>query len=270
MKELYSIGEAAKLAGMTSETLRHYDRIGLVRPGEKDAWTGYRYYTQEEIVRLHTIQALRCMDLPLAEIKRVLELNNLDEVAAFFRQAEQRADEKILKLRQAKEKIRAARTDYERKIAARQAEGVPFVQQLPKRVLLLSDTLEQPTLETLWQYHRHFYGQLRPEERDSFAFADLAGLYTEGGRTRLFAVCTRYPDKKGLTVLPAGTYLCANCTAQNRASVLRSTAALAQAQYGADTAFTVQLIVISGILQWTYQVQFLVEPAAPDGCVHSD
>ena len=63
MKNYFSISEAAKMAGMTSETLRHYDRIGLVSPVKRDPWTGYRYYSKEEIIRLNTIQALRCMDL---------------------------------------------------------------------------------------------------------------------------------------------------------------------------------------------------------------
>lgn len=62
MKKIFSVGEAAKLAGMTAETLRHYDRIGLVSPHKKDEWTRYRYYTEDEIVRLHTVHALRCMD----------------------------------------------------------------------------------------------------------------------------------------------------------------------------------------------------------------
>ena len=65
MKKLFSISEAAKMADMTSETLRHYDRIGLVKPREKDSWTGYRYYSEQEIVRLNTIQALRFMDFSL-------------------------------------------------------------------------------------------------------------------------------------------------------------------------------------------------------------
>ena len=55
-----------------AETLRHYDRIGLVKPCKADEWTGYRYYSQREIVRLETIRALRCMDLSLAEIKEIL------------------------------------------------------------------------------------------------------------------------------------------------------------------------------------------------------
>ena len=62
MKEFFSISETAKIVNMTTETLRHYDRIGLVKPFKVDEWTGYRYYSQREIVRLNTIRALRCMD----------------------------------------------------------------------------------------------------------------------------------------------------------------------------------------------------------------
>ena len=65
MKNLFSISEAAKMADMTSETLRHYDRIGLVSPSEKDPFTGYRSYSHAEIIRLQTVQALRSMDLSL-------------------------------------------------------------------------------------------------------------------------------------------------------------------------------------------------------------
>lgn len=65
MKQYFSVGEAAKAAHTTSETLRHYDRIGLVKPSKKDPWTHYRYYTQQDLVRLNTVRALQLMDLPL-------------------------------------------------------------------------------------------------------------------------------------------------------------------------------------------------------------
>ena len=45
MKTLYTIGEAAEKVGVTSETLRHYDRINLVKPSVTDKQTSYRYYT---------------------------------------------------------------------------------------------------------------------------------------------------------------------------------------------------------------------------------
>ena len=49
MKKYFSVGEAAKAVRVTSETLRHYDRIGLVKPSKKDEWTHYRYYTEEDL-----------------------------------------------------------------------------------------------------------------------------------------------------------------------------------------------------------------------------
>lgn len=39
MKKYYSIGEAAKALNITTETLRHYDRINLVKPSRKDELT---------------------------------------------------------------------------------------------------------------------------------------------------------------------------------------------------------------------------------------
>jgi DNA-binding transcriptional MerR regulator len=42
---MLKIGEFAWLAQVTVETLRHYDRLGLLKPDHLDRFTGYRYYT---------------------------------------------------------------------------------------------------------------------------------------------------------------------------------------------------------------------------------
>ena len=138
MEKLFSVSEAAKLVNMTAETLRHYDRIGLVRPSKTDEWTGYRYYSQQEIVRLHTVRALRCMDLSLAEIKKILSYDDFHAIVKMLKQAETGADEKIAELQQAKERIRRARMHYESKLNAEQPAQNGFVKELPQRVLLLS------------------------------------------------------------------------------------------------------------------------------------
>ena len=85
------------------------------------------------------------------------------------------------------------------------------IKEYPKRVILLSDTLESPTLDNLWNYLGNFYDQLSLDQKDRFYFEDLAGIYTEDGKSRLFAVCTRYGNIDGLKVLPPGKYLCAGC-----------------------------------------------------------
>lgn len=255
MEKYFSIGEAAKALHTTSETLRHYDRIGLVKPGKKDEWTGYRYYTEQDLVRLNTVRALQQMDLPLREIKTVLEYDDLQKIVDFLAQAEEKADEKIAALQYSKSRIQAAKADYEGKLQARKSLSGPFLKDFPERVILLSDTLEEPTLDNLWNYLNHFYGKVPPALREQFAFEDLAGIYTENGSARLFAVCTRYAQTDGLKVLPKGRYLCAGCTEENRRAVLDELVGRAESEYGAAPAFTVQIIVVSGILHWNYEVQ---------------
>ena len=143
MESYFSISEAAKIVGLTSETLRHYDRIDLVKPCKKDQWSGYRYYSEQEIVRLNTIQALRCMDLSLKEIKKVLEYDNLEEIVEFLKRAEQKANQKIEQLKYAKSKIQLARADYEKKQNGKQMHHDIFYQQIDERVILLSNSMQE-------------------------------------------------------------------------------------------------------------------------------
>ena len=258
MKKYFSVGEAAKAVHTTSETLRHYDRIGLVKPSKKDEWTNYRYYTEQDIVRLNTVRALQLMDLPLQEIKKVLEYDDLKNIVDFLAQAEKKADEKIAALQYSKSKIQLAKADYERKLQTQQRLQGAFLKDYPERVILLSDTLEVPTLDNLWNYLNHFYEKVTPALREQFAFEDLAGIYTENGATRLFAVCVRYTDVNGLKILPKGKYLCADCTEENREQVLSKIMRIARTEYGVEPTFTVQMIVVSGILHWNYEVQVYI------------
>lgn len=258
MKEFFSISKTAQIVGMTTETLRHYDRIDLVKPCRVDEWTGYRYYSQQEIVRLNTIKALRCMDLTLLEIKEILEYDDFNKIIDKLKQAEKSADEKIIELNYAKTKIQKARTFYENKIKGDQSKESIFVKYYPKRVILLSDTMEKPTLDNLWNYHKHFYDQVANRKND-FSFEDLAGIYEQNGISRLFAICTSFADVDGLKILPKGEYLCADCTEENREQILNKLYEIAKNQYNVIPKFSVQLIVLSGILQWNYQIQILVK-----------
>lgn len=255
MTKYYSVGEAAKLVHTTSETLRHYDRIGLVTPSKRDEWSRYRHYTEQDVVRLHTVRALQLMDLSLQEIKKVLEYDELEEIVDFLAQAEKKADEKIAMLQYSKSKIQLARADYEKKAQERQNSRGVYAKDFPERVILLSDTLEEPALDNLWNYLGHFYDKIPSPSREQFSFEDLAGVYTENGSSKLFAVCSRYAHISGLKFLPAGKYLCADCSDEGRAATLQELLRTAKTTYSVEPEFTIQLVVVSGILRWRYQIQ---------------
>ncbi|MBN1047024.1 MerR family transcriptional regulator [Clostridium botulinum] len=255
MKNYFSVGEAAKAVGMTSETLRHYDRIGLVKPSRKDEWTNYRYYTEQDIVRLNTIRALQQMDLPLKRIKEVLEYDDLQAIISFLTDTERKADEKIAELQYSKAKIQIAKADFERKLHEQPSATDISVKNIPRRVIMLSDTYAAPTLDNLWNYLGHFYDKVPLANKNDFLFEDLAGVYIEHGKANMFAVCIHYANLDELKTLPAGKYLCADCTDENKESKTKELLQVVKKDYGIEPSFIVQQIVVSGILQWNYQVQ---------------
>ncbi len=67
------IGNFARIGQVTVQTLRHYDDLGLLKPSEVDALSGYRYYTLEQLPRLHRILALKDLGFSLEQIARLLE-----------------------------------------------------------------------------------------------------------------------------------------------------------------------------------------------------
>lgn len=259
MNIFFTVKQAARIVGMTSETLRHYDRIGLVKPCRKDEFTGYRYYSEQELIQLQTIELLKIMDLTLAEIKDILQQNDLTKIIELLKQAEKNADMKIARLQYAKVKIKRAYTNFQNKLSTvEHTKEDVFVRYIPERVILLSDHMEFPTLKNLWDYHSHFYKQVGKSLQSKFQFEDMAGMITANGKSRLFAVCLKYPSLEGLTVLPKGDYLCANCTEENKDQVLRNLLQRAGEKFDVYPDVILHNIVVTGVLQWNYQIQLFL------------
>ena len=62
----------AKLCGCSTQTLRYYDRIGLLTPARVDEWTGYRYYEEEQAMQFVKIKNLQQADFSIEEIRPLL------------------------------------------------------------------------------------------------------------------------------------------------------------------------------------------------------
>lgn len=78
---MLKIGEFAWLGQVTVETLRHYDRLGLLKPAYLDPLTDYRYYALDQLPRLNRILALKGLGLSLQDIARMLDNNvEADEI----------------------------------------------------------------------------------------------------------------------------------------------------------------------------------------------
>ena len=77
----YTVAKLAAMAGVSARTLRWYDRMGLLIPGRL-AENGYRLYGPAEVDRLQQILLYKALDLPLPEIRRILDAESFARGAA--------------------------------------------------------------------------------------------------------------------------------------------------------------------------------------------
>ena len=73
----------AKLCGCNPQTLRYYDKVGLLRPSRVDRFTGYRYYDEDQALTFVKIKNLQLGGFSIEEIKPLLMAND-DEVYRAF------------------------------------------------------------------------------------------------------------------------------------------------------------------------------------------
>ena len=82
-----TVKEVSKLTGISVRTLHYYDEIGLFRPTEVKE-TGYRFYDDKAIDKLGQILVFRELDLPLADIKLIMDNPDLDRNTVLAKQRE--------------------------------------------------------------------------------------------------------------------------------------------------------------------------------------
>lgn len=77
---MYRIGEFSHLCETTIKTLRHYDKINLLKPTKVDNFTGYRYYEEDQIKTLEKIKQLQYAGFSLKDIKDLLKETNKEKL----------------------------------------------------------------------------------------------------------------------------------------------------------------------------------------------
>ena len=70
---MLKIGMFSKLSRVSVRMLRHYDEIGLIKPVKVDAFTGYRYYGEEQLALANQIESLKALGFSLHEIAEMLQ-----------------------------------------------------------------------------------------------------------------------------------------------------------------------------------------------------
>lgn len=81
MQDDYTVNQLAKAAGVSIRTLHYYDEINLLKPQSRSR-AGYRYYGQEELLKLQQILFYKQLGFKLQEIRNIFTLPDFDVLSA--------------------------------------------------------------------------------------------------------------------------------------------------------------------------------------------
>jgi MerR family transcriptional regulator, copper efflux regulator len=121
MNERMRIGDLTERAGVTPRTVRYYESIGLMPPGEREG-PGQHYYTEETLDRLRKIGQLKKLGLSLDEIRDIIDFYFTDpsgilpkqKILAILRQHLAETDQKIASFQQFRAELQANIERFER------------------------------------------------------------------------------------------------------------------------------------------------------------
>lgn len=216
-KNYYTVGQMAKIANVSNQTLRYYDQIGLFKPEYIDEQSNYRYYAESQLYLLDLIKSLRFVGTPLEKIKEVQHFT-IEEMIHFLDEQENTIEQQLMKLQEAKYTLRKTRKHMEEQLAIPVMNEVFEKQQEEERLLCLQVKNSTPeyvsneemlklteTIENTGSVQTIRYGGIFSlddyETMDDIKYSDIFIPILTSKEINIL------DDKIKVTSLKAGTYL---------------------------------------------------------------
>lgn len=127
-----SIGQMAELNHVSEQTLRLYDKEGLLVPHCVDPVTGYRYYHIIQSAKLDLIQNMKIYGMTLRQIRSFLDSNDPSALRALLTEQADSIEERIRQLRRSQSAITRTLDNY-RRYEAMPRNGEIFLEYIPER-----------------------------------------------------------------------------------------------------------------------------------------
>jgi len=215
-KEIFSIGEVAKLKGFTIKALRFYDRIGLLKPFRVDENSKYRYYHLKQFLLLDIIKAARNLDISPNELIPYFRNNDTKGMLQLLKKHRDHMLEKIKLLERVIQNINELEKNVETAEAACSEKSVISRIMPVRHVLATPWDIENMQNDALYDYSR------------LYLLADQLGVlptYTEGiliqirdGQpvpSHLFLSVDGPAQSDSYIQIPGGTYICVSYTPED-------------------------------------------------------
>ena len=216
--EFLSIGKMAALNHITVQTLRHYDKIGLLKPLRVDEETGYRYYDIKQSAILDMIQYMKSLGMSLEQIREQFRKEDIEEIQDILRKQSRNIDNEIGRLHQMKRGVEACIRSYGRYLRMPD-EGAITLETIPARKVFCYDggiNIYDHGLDTYEYILRELKKQVIIADLPMVYFCNVGSILRkemiDAGKfesSEIFVfVDDDFEDQEGIEVIPGGNYVC--------------------------------------------------------------
>lgn len=221
--ELLKIGEMAKINHVSEQTLRLYDRLGILSPCARDEENGYRYYDIRQSARLDMIQYLKSMGMSLCDVRDHLSGKDISAIGGLLIRKNAQIDEDIRSLQCQRRAIERAISNIHRYESA-PPDGTVILEHIGARQIYCIDSRIN-----FYGSGIEIYEKILRELKNSIIANKLPQVYFSNAGTilrkenlikRKFVstevfvfVDSEFIDKQQITELPEKNYLCIYCDA---------------------------------------------------------
>ena len=210
MKDLFSIGELAKLQNISRQTLIFYDKIGLFCPAYIDPENGYRYYSINQLDNLDAICIMKKIGFSLNEIKENMKSFTSDRSIVALRKQLSSINEQIEELELIKSRVEHRLNQIERSMDIFERGDQVLVGDVDSQSILIQDVPAPYTLEMVSIVTKECFVRAAKERLPIFFQSGvivpyqniLQGIYTEASHAFLSIEKSDHID--GVIELPPG------------------------------------------------------------------
>lgn len=221
-----TIGQMAKLNNISEQTLRLYDKIGLLKPDVINIQNGYRYYNIKQSARLDMIQYMKSLGMTLNDIKEQLDQKDISLIKNILNRKTRHINEQLQELKYQKQAIERTIKSYDR-YEASPPDGTILVEYIEKRHIYCIDTginFYDFGIEVYEEMLRKLKKSLVSDNLPQIYFCNVGTILRKNNlekrrfvSSEVFVFVDKDSVKEELTMeIPANTYLCIYCNEFNK------------------------------------------------------
>lgn len=212
--ELYTIGKMASIMGISIQTLRYYEKIGLVEPCYISPESGYRFYNYDQFHKIDRIRYFQKLGMSLNDITEIYKSGNTNEIISHLKEQYQREQENLLECQKKLINLKWY-IDYFSFYKHKRFFNIIYMKSFPKQWAMLVDIDKDTSIPDI---NRKFYSMKNSEPfqnmeyfRQNVAVLNIEEILKGKHGTTRYGVYLQAKPKESnphYVEFPEGEYLC--------------------------------------------------------------